>query len=139
MPEIEQFKVKCIRECWDSKTKIHYVPGDEALINPIDPVAKYFKGFPPGTEVYYKTSADRHRTGKIQQGFKKVPEVVAVEPETEKKDLDDLKMQELREIAKHFPEINIAPGVSKKDLVASIKKAQNPEETEAETEETAVS
>jgi hypothetical protein len=46
-------KVRCIKECWDSKRNRHYYPGDQDDIDPLEPIAQKFD-FPPGTTVYYK-------------------------------------------------------------------------------------
>ena len=64
--------VKCIKRCWDSKKCIHYVRGDEADINPKDPIAMYFEGWPPGTEVYFKKPAGVWGTNP-EQGLRKIP------------------------------------------------------------------
>jgi hypothetical protein len=50
----EKQVVRCVQECWDSKRNRHYVRGDQDSIDPLEPVAKYFEGWAPGTEVYCK-------------------------------------------------------------------------------------
>ena len=49
-----KFIVRCIQPCWDSNKTRFYYPGDQDEIDPLNPVAKYFEGWPPGTEVSIK-------------------------------------------------------------------------------------
>lgn len=47
--------VICEERCWDSKAcKLYYI-GDKGDVDPLSPLAKYFTGWPPGTEVYTKS------------------------------------------------------------------------------------
>ena len=46
--------VRCVQPCWDSNKTRFYYPGDQDEIDPLNPVAKYFEGWPPGTEVFTK-------------------------------------------------------------------------------------
>jgi len=46
--------VQCAERCWDGKRCVLYYPGDKADVDPLSPLAKYFEGWPPGTEVYTK-------------------------------------------------------------------------------------
>lgn len=113
--------VRCIKECWDSKTAINYVPGDEADINPKDPIAKYFTGFPPGTKVYFKDPASKSGKTKIKEGFRTVPGPV----KTAAVELGEKTIKELREIAKEYPKIEGPTTMKKDELLAAIKLAQN--------------
>jgi hypothetical protein len=119
--------VRCIRECWYAKRARHYLPGDQDDIDPRDPVAKYFTGFPPGTEVYFKESADKKANKKIVQGFRKVPGEV-IEP------AEDADLKSLREAAKAYPSIKYANRMTKEDLISAINKASALAEIEAGTD-----
>lgn len=46
--------VTCEERVWDGKRCRIYNIGDQADIDPLSPLAKYFEGWPPGTEVYTK-------------------------------------------------------------------------------------
>ena len=46
--------VTCEERVWDGKSCRIYNIGDQADIDPLSPLAKYFGGWPPGTEVYTK-------------------------------------------------------------------------------------
>jgi len=73
--EKETFVVRCIERCWDSKKCRLYYPGDQDEVNPMDPIAKYFEGWPPGTEVYTKSkgiSGTRIVPGKIKKAEEEV-------------------------------------------------------------------
>lgn len=72
-------EVNCVQRCWDSKTKRLYYPGDVDDINPLDPVAKYFDGFKPGTEVYTK------KNGK--EGTKIIPGGIEIHTDTIKTEM----------------------------------------------------
>lgn len=76
--------VKCIHECFDSKRARRYYPGDQDNIDPKEPVAKYFEGFPPGTEVYFKEPGSK--TKPIKEGFRVIPGKVEEKPKEEKQE-----------------------------------------------------
>ena len=50
-------EVKCVKRCFDSNKCRRYWPGDVDDIDPSDPIAMYFTGWPQGTEVYKKPAA----------------------------------------------------------------------------------
>lgn len=53
--------VRCIKGgARDGKTGVYYHNGDEDWIDPLDPIAQYFDGWTPGTEVYLKTRGDKN-------------------------------------------------------------------------------
>jgi hypothetical protein len=126
--------VRCIRECWDSKPAIHYFPGDEADIDPKAPIAKYFKGFPPETEVYFKTPAKKGAK-KPTEGFRKIS---GPAPDAQKAvTLEDMDIKEMRKMAKkNFPEIKGPTNMNKEKLYGKIKEAialrGSPEALESE-------
>lgn len=65
----EKQVVTCVRECWDSTIPRHYVRGDRDQVDPESPVAKYFEGWAPGTEVYFKNPS-KAKFGKPEDGLK---------------------------------------------------------------------
>ena len=75
--------VECIERFWDGNRCILYYPGDKADIDPLSPVAKYFDGWPPGTEVYTKSKGVSGT--KIIPGKAKEPEFNIQEKENETK------------------------------------------------------
>ena len=66
--------VKCAERFFSNSRKRLYYPGDQDDIDPLEPIAKYFEGWPPGTEVYTKS--------KGVEGTKIIP---GDEPESEQK------------------------------------------------------
>lgn len=71
------FDVKCIKRCWDSKRRRRYYPGDMDKIDPTEPVAMYFEGFPAGTEVYTKVRGTK--VAPASDGTKVIPGKIEIE------------------------------------------------------------
>lgn len=63
--------VTCVRECFYSKRKRHYTPGDQDKIDPREPVAQYFTGWAPGTEVYHKVRGSKDK--EVKETTKIIP------------------------------------------------------------------
>ena len=75
----EKQVVRCVQDCWDSKRNRYYVRGDQDSVDPLEPLAKYFEGWAPETEVYHKipgtkTTPSRETTriipGKVVEAVK---------------------------------------------------------------------
>lgn len=122
--------VRCIRECWDSSIPRHYVPGDQDDIDPMNPIAKYFEGWPPGTKVYFKEPANKKKKKKIKDGLREVPKPA---PDGQKAvtlediALSDMTLKQLKEYAKKYcSEIKGIANMGKEDLYKAIKKSQAP-------------
>lgn len=73
--------VRCVDRCWDGKKCRLYHPGDQDDIDPMSPIAKYFEGWPPGTEVFTKN--------KGKSGSRIVPGEVKKEEPREEINPDD--------------------------------------------------
>ena len=55
-------EVRCTKTgVFDNKTARYYRRGDTDFIEPLDPVAQYFEGWAPGTEVYHKTRGTKDK------------------------------------------------------------------------------
>lgn len=81
-----KFDVRCIQGCWDSKRCIKYYPGDRDDIDPREPIAMYFDGWPDGTEVYFKERCSKDTP--IKTGFRMVGKPPAKEPEPERETVE---------------------------------------------------
>ena len=85
----KKFVVTCQERFMNGKTARTYYPGDRDEIDPLSPEAKYFDGWPPGTEVYTKS--------KGKAGTRIIPGLV------EKKEEETVEMKPVIEAESNDP------------------------------------
>ena len=103
--------VRCVVPCWWAEKAIYFVPGDEAMIDPENPIAMYFDGFKPGTKVYHKTKGSTRKgaTKEPKETFRVVPGKVE-EEETEEtgEEAETAKSIEEIEAEASAPKVRVA-------------------------------
>ena len=104
-------EVRCTRTgVFDNKTARYYRRGDTDFIEPLDPVAQYFEGWIPGTEVYHKTKGtkdeDPIQTTRIVPGA--IPltkeELKIAQSERDERELNRLQTEKREREAQGFDE-----------------------------------
>lgn len=80
----EKQNLVCNKPCWDSKATRLYTFGEKAMrmIDPSEPLAQYFDGWPPGTEVYHKKNGVLGGKEPVIT-TRKIPEAVVPDQEQE--------------------------------------------------------